>query len=69
MKIRYSKSHISRKCSVCTTQTYGNKIYEEGGISIRVPVCERDKNECHTKVFVKDMAKKMLRQLKGGISA
>lgn len=69
MKIRHSKSHISKKCVVCSNSTHGSKIYEEGGISIRVPVCEREEKDCHTKVIVKELAKNMLRQLKTEVSA
>lgn len=69
MKIRHSKSHIARKCLVCSKKTHGSKIYEEGGISIRVPVCERDDSDCHTKVIIKELAKNMLRQLKGEVVA
>ncbi len=64
MRIRFGKSQISKKCVVCDARTTGSKIYEEGDISIRIPICERDDNNCHEKVFVKDSARDMLRQLK-----
>lgn len=64
MKIRYGKSKLKKRCVVCDAHSFSSKIYEEGDISIRIPICDRDDNDCHEKVFVKDSARDMLRQLK-----
>lgn len=64
MKIRYGKSRIHKRCSVCDAYTLSSKIFEEGDISIRIPVCDRDESNCHEKVFIKETARGMLRQLK-----
>lgn len=64
MRIRYANSKISKTCVICGSHTGSSKIYEEGGISIRVPVCGREENECQNKVVIKSLTKGMLRELK-----
>lgn len=64
MKIRHVHSHIPKTCVVCNAKSNSSKIYEEGGISIKVPVCDRDISDCHSKIIIKDLTKDMLRQLK-----
>ena len=67
MKIRHANSKIAKKCVVCSDLTSSSKIYEEGGISIRVPVCGREQNDCQNKVVIKNLTKSMLRELRGEI--
>lgn len=64
MKIRHTKSGMTNRCAVCEKFTNFSKIYEEGNISIRVPVCDREDSDCHTKVTMKETVREMLRQLK-----
>ena len=69
MRIRHANSKITKKCVVCSTLTSSSKIYEEGGISIRVPVCGREENPgCQDKVVIKNLTKQMLRDLKQEIN-
>jgi hypothetical protein len=69
VRIRHANSKITKKCVVCSNLTSSSKIYEEGSISIRVPVCGREENSvCQDKVAIKQMTKKMLRELKEEIS-
>lgn len=68
MRIRYANSKITKTCVICGNHTGSSKIYEEGGISIRVPVCGREENDCQNKVIIKPLTKSMLRELKSEIS-
>ena len=64
MKMRYGKMGLQKKCVICDANTLGSRVYEEWGISIRIPICDRADNDCQGKVFVKDTARAMLEQLK-----
>lgn len=65
MKIRFATSKFTQKCVVCSSQTSSYDIYEDSGISIRVPICGREENsECRNKVKIKHFTKNMLRELK-----
>jgi hypothetical protein len=61
MRIRHSHSQFTRKCVVCGCETDSNKIYEEGGISVRVTVCST--TDCHTQVTIKGSTVSMIRSL------
>lgn len=69
MRIRHASSKIVKKCVICNNFTSSSKIYEEGGISIRVPVCGKEDNAvCQDKVVIKDLTKKVLRDIKDEIN-
>ncbi len=68
MRIRHATSGMTNRCAVCEKHTHDSKIYEEGNISIRIPVCDRNVSDCHTKVGMKDTARNMLRQLKSEVT-
>ncbi|MFS0904149.1 hypothetical protein AB3N02_13930 [Priestia aryabhattai] len=68
MQIWNSSSSESKKCIICGKKSGSYKVYEESGISIKIPLCQDmyDKG-CYYKVDVKQMTTLAIRTLKAEI--
>ncbi|MGG4288336.1 hypothetical protein ABEW81_11120 [Priestia megaterium] len=68
MQVWNSSSSESKKCLVCGKVTGSYKVYEESGISIKLPLCQTVYDTgCYFKIDVKQMATLAVRTLKAEI--
>lgn len=64
MQVWNTSSSESKKCLICGKKTGSYKVYEESGISIKIPLCQTNEGGCYFKVNVKQMATLAIRTLK-----
>ena len=68
MNVWHSSSSESKPCVLCRKKTAHYKVYEQANISVRVPLCEDDTDDCcYQKVDVRKILTKRLIELKQAI--
>lgn len=68
MQVWNTSSSYGEKCVICGKKTGSFKVYEESGISIKIPLCQTVyETGCYFKVNVENMAKLTIRTMKAEI--
>jgi hypothetical protein len=66
MHVGHVSSSESKPCAVCGKKTAHYKVYEQSGISVKIPLCDSmdDLPTCYSSVDVKSMTSGFLTSLK-----
>ena len=67
MQVWHSSSTSSKPCVVCGKVTGHYKVYEQCGITLSLPLCDRDypeKRDCYQRIDIKTFATGVLTSIK-----
>lgn len=64
MLIGHLSSTTTAKCIKCGKPTGTYKTYDQSGIEIRIPLCDRDERHCYREVDIKFIADTAIKLIK-----